>query len=388
MDATRSPAGRDLRREVGRAGGELAGPTLIVIGGIHGNEPSGLQAMARVFAHLEEHRIPMCGMLVGLTGNLRALASGERFLREDLNRMWSRERLARRGTDEAPDPGNDAEAAEQHELLAALHAALAAATGPAYVLDLHTASSRTVPFFILGDTLSNREFARRFPAPIVLGLEEHIRGTVNEYLTSLGHVAIAMEAGQHADAASVDNHEATIWLALASVGCVERAVVPAYDEHVARLARARETLPPVLEIFHRHRISDADGFRMDPGYSNFDRVKRGQRLAVDRRGEVKSPADGLVFFPLYQKRGEDGFFLVRPVNPAWLALSAWLRGVGAPDFVAHLPGVRVHPERKDTLVVNVRIARFFAEGIFRLLGYRVTAPRMGTMIAQRRRERR
>jgi hypothetical protein len=126
---------------------------------------------------------------------------------------------------------------------------------------------------------------------------------------------------------------------------------------------------------------------MDPGYSNFARVTRGQRLAVDRRGEVRSPANGLLFLPLYQKRGEDGFFLVRPVNAVWLALSAWLRRMGAPDFVAHLPGVRVHPERKDTLVVNVRIARFFAEGVFRLLGYRVSAPRMGTMIAQRRRER-
>lgn len=385
IDSPRNLPRRGLHREVGRAGGDVAGPTLIVIGGVHGNEPSGLDAMARVFAHVEEHRVPIRGTFVGLAGNLGALEAGERFLREDLNRLWSRERLARVRLAAAEGSDGGAEAREQRELLAALHEALASADGPAYIIDLHTASSRTVPFFILGDTLSNREFARRFPAPIVLGLEEHIRGTVNEYLTSLGHVAIAMEAGQHTDPAAIDHHEDAIWLALAIVGCVDAALVPAYEQHVARLSRARESLPPVLEIFYRHRISEADGYRMDEGYSNFDRVKRGQRLAVDRTGDVRSPADGLVFFPLYQKRGDDGFFLVRPVNPWWLALSAWLRRVGAPELVAHLPGVRVHPERKDTLVVNLRIARFFAGSIFRLLGYRVSAPRLGTMMVERRR---
>jgi succinylglutamate desuccinylase len=383
---TRSVSRRAIRREIGRAGGDVDGPMLIVVGGIHGNEPSGLDAMARVFAHLEEHRVALRGALVGLAGNLAALAAGERFLHEDLNRAWSPERVARLRS-AAGDGSSGPEAVEQRELLAALHAALERARGPAYVLDLHTTSARTAPFFILGDTLSNREFARRFPAPIVLGLEEHIRGTLNEYVTSLGHVAVAMEGGQHEDAASVDHHEAAVWLALEVVGCVERAAVPAYAEHAARLQRAR-TLPPVAEIFYRHRIHEADGFRMDEGWENFDRVARGRRLASDRTGEVRSPADGLLFLPLYQKRGDDGFFLVRAVNPSRLALSAWLRRAGVGKLAAHLPGVRAHPDRKDTLVVDLRIARFFARGIFRLLGYRVSAPHLGKMIVRRRPERR
>ncbi|MFN8180066.1 MAG: succinylglutamate desuccinylase/aspartoacylase family protein [bacterium] len=380
---------RVLRREIGRAGGDPTGPTLIVVAGIHGNEPAGLDASARVFAHLEEHRVRLHGRFVALAGNLGALAAGERFLREDLNRMWTADRVAR--VRNASDDGSDGalqgpEAAEQRSLLDALQEILASARGPVYVIDLHTSSSQSAPFYVLGDTLRNREFARRFPATTVLGLEEHIRGTLNEYLTSLGHVAVAIEGGQHADPAAVDHHEAALWLALASIGCLDAAAVPGYAQQVARLTRPPGTMPGVVEIFHRHPISEADEFRMDAGWVNFSPVRKGQRLAVDRKGEVRSPADGFLFLPLYQKRGEDGFFLARGLNPLWLATSSWLRRVGAPSWATLLPGVTLHPERRDTLVVNLSIARFFARGLFHLLGYRVSTRRLGKMLVQRRQE--
>jgi succinylglutamate desuccinylase len=388
-ERTTSLPRRGQRREIGRAAGDATGPTLIVVAGIHGNEPAGLDAAGRVFAHLEEHHVRLRGLFVGLAGNLGALAAGERFLGEDLNRLWTTDRVAR--VRNASDDGSDGalqgpEAAEQRALLAALHEILAPARGPVYVIDLHTSSSQSVPFYILGDTLRNREFARRFPATTVLGLEEHIRGTLNEYLTSLGHVAVAIEGGQHADPAAVDHHEAAVWLALASVGCLDVADVPGYEQHVARLSRPRGSMPAVVEIFHRHPITDADAFRMDAGYANFSPVRRGQRLAVDRKGEVRSPANGFLFLPLYQKRGEDGFFLARRLNPLWLATSSWLRRVGAPRWATLLPGVSMHPDRQDTLVVNLSIARFFARGVFHLLGYRVSARRLGKMLVQRRRE--
>ncbi len=381
-----SLTGRILRREIGRAGNATAGPTLVVVAGVHGNEPSGLIALERVFAHLEEHRLNVRGQLVGLAGNLGALARGERFLEQDMNRLWSGERmdaLARPPATNAVGP----EATEQRALMAALQEIFATAPEGAHLVDLHTSSSRSVPFFILGDTLRNREFARRFPAPVVLGFEEHIRGTLMEWVTSLGHVAIAIEGGQHDDPASIDHHEAAIWLALVHLECLREDEVPRFQEHVARLRRAREGMPGVVEIFHRHAIVPADDFRMDPGFANFAKVARGQRLGEDRRGVVKSPADGLVFLPLYQKRGDDGFFLARAVNPIWLYVSAFLRGIGAPKIVRFLPGVTIHSTRKDTLHVDLRVARFYADQVFHLLGYRVAKRVDRRMVVERRRER-
>jgi succinylglutamate desuccinylase len=68
-----------------------------------------------------------------------------------------------------------------------------------------------------------------------------------------------------------------------------------------------------LELFYRHAVLPEDNFQMLPGFKNFDPVKQGQQLGVDKSGPVYSPDDGRVFLPLYQPEGEDGFFLVRDI---------------------------------------------------------------------------
>ena len=52
---------------------------------------------------------------------------------------------------------------------------------------------------------------------------------------------------------------------------------------------------------------------MKEGFKNFDRIEKGQLLATDRHGNILSPTDGLILMPLYQKQGENGFFIVREV---------------------------------------------------------------------------
>ena len=51
----------------------------------------------------------------------------------------------------------------------------------------------------------------------------------------------------------------------------------------ARLRAARGAVPWILEVRYRHGIRGEDGFRMHPGYSNFQPVSRDEHLADDRR---------------------------------------------------------------------------------------------------------
>ena len=74
--------------------------------------------------------------------------------------------------------------------------------------------------------------------------------------------------------------------------------------------------------------------------------------------------------PLYQKLGEDGFFIARRVAPFWLRVSAFLRSMNAERLVRVLPGVRRDPEDEERLAVDTKLARFFPLQIFHLLGYR------------------
>lgn len=142
--------------------------------------------------------------------------------------------------------------------------------------------------------------------------------------------------------------------------------------HFRDLLYARGSgLHGLFEVFFRHPIRSEDqGFKMNPGFSNFDKVEHLEPLAVDHEGEISSPGTGNIFMPLYQNQGEDGFFLVRRI-PKWaLLVSRWLRGIRFDSMLTLLPGVSRSTDYPEAIRVNKKIARFFSRQLFHLLGYR------------------
>ena len=358
---------RVYNRVIGRAGGDHPGPTLILIGSIHGNEPAGAQALTMVFSTLNGGEDELRGEAIGLIGNLRALASNVRYLDVDLNRHWSPERISEikaGGRSCREDP-------ELAELLHEIETAIARARGPVYVLDLHTTSGASSPFSTVEDTLRNRALALELPIPLIVGLEEHVEGTLLHYLGSLGIPAVGVESGQHQDIASVDSAEACAWITLSVTGILPQNVRAAEVTNArAALRRATHDLPGALEVRHRQPAEAGTGFQMNPGYRSFQQVRRGEVLARNTGGSITAREAGRLLMPLYQAMGDDGFFLMREFSPFWLTVSSVLRRMRV-DTVAHwLPGVRRDPLRADALMVNKRIARWFALELFHLLGYR------------------
>jgi succinylglutamate desuccinylase len=378
-------APRGERRVLGRVSG-TPGPTMVVLAGIHGNEPAGVSAAQRVLARLVADRPPLAGSVVFLAGNLVALERRMRFVDVDLNRQWTPERVASALGAGGRPGGEPVEIVEQRELLATLSGILREARGEVhYFVDLHTSSADGPPFLTVGDTLRNRRFARQIPLPLILGLEEQVDGALLEYLNNLGVITLGVEAGRSEDPASVDHHESVLWLAICAAGMLDRRAVPDAARHRARLERASRGTPRVIEVRHRHAITPADGFRMEPGMRNFDRVERGQLLARDGVGPIHAHEAGLVLLPLYQGQGEDGFFLSREVRGSWLRVSALLRRLRLPALMSLLPGVRRHPCEADVLVVDTRVARFYPIEIFHLFGFRKLRAEGQELVVSRRR---
>ncbi len=355
-----------LPRVLGDAGSPEAGPTLLVVAGIHGNEPGGVLALQRLFARLAGDRCTPRGRVVGLAGNLAALAAGKRHLVEDLNRAWRPERLARV---RVAGDGLAAEEAELAALDAAIRRVVSEAGGPVFALDLHSTSGPGPAFAVLHDALRNRRFARSLPVPAVLGLEEELSGTLTDHLTESGISALSVETGQHNDPGSAERAAAAVWLAMDVAGVLPECFAGELEAARARLATAGD-LPPIVEVRYRHAIPESDGFRMDPGFASFQPVRAGQPLAQEHGVPVRAPFSGYLLMPLYQAQGNDGFFLTRPVRPAWLALSAALRPLGLERFLHWLPGVSRLADRPGAFSVDRRVARWGARQLFHLLGFR------------------
>ncbi|MBX3297902.1 MAG: succinylglutamate desuccinylase/aspartoacylase family protein [Acidobacteria bacterium] len=364
---------------IGAFVGDPAGPTLIVVGSVHGNEPAGLIAIKWVAEQMPGIEKHLKGRLFLIAGNSRALGDRVRFIDQDLNRAWTADEFSAR-----PRSDPSSEHLELTELVQIFDSILIKSSDEVFILDLHSTSASGVPFATVGDTLRNRDFAMRFPVTVLLGIEEQLDGTMLEHFNELGAVTLGFEGGSHGSPDTVNNHESMIWAALAHAGLLDPVHIPDADRHFARLGEIA-TGPRIVEVRYRHAISATDGFEMDPGYNNFDEVTKGERVGVDKNGAVHAPETGLMLMPLYQRLGTDGFFIGRKVAPFWLWLSAILRKIGVQRMVHWLPGVTQTPGDPERLIVNTRVARLFPLQIFHLLGYRRRRWDGDKLIVRRRR---
>ncbi len=354
-------------RIIGRITSEKPGPTMVFFGGIHGNEHAGVLALEEVFSKFNNgERSLDCGSVIAIRGNLPALTRKQRFLKHDLNRLWGRNRLSQ--ILEKPRNQHSPEEKELVVLYRGVHQLLEQYSPPFYFIDLHTTSSRSLPFITINDSIINRKFSELFPVPVILGIEEYLEGPLLSYINELGYLALGFESGQHDDPRAISNAEDFIWLALSYSGAVSRT--PEREDHFERLKDAAFGDHHFYEIFYRHELPEDHSFKMEEGFWSFQSLPKGTLLAMEKGVPVEMEKKGILFMPLYQKQGEEGFFLIRK-TPRWaLKLSGRLRKWNIHKALSWLPGVGWADAEKDRLVVNLHVTRFLSKPFFHLLGYR------------------
>jgi len=359
------------------------GPVVVLFVGIHGNEPAGTKAVDQIAAKLKSDSRELTGAVYAISGNIQALDLGVRFVDTDLNRLWEvfqsgKEKVNLNGARSSVEFRESLEIKETLEGILKKHAKRAT---DFVFADLHTTSSQSCAFILLNDTLSNREIARKFPVPQILGIEENIHGTLLSYINNMGYKAIGFEAGAHEDELSIARSEAFLWLLLHNSGVLvlSESEKTEFEDSI----QAHNDVPDTYyEVLYHKRVDDPVEFHMITGFQNFDLIDEGAPLAYEYGKLIKAPQSGRIFMPLYQKEGHDGFLIVREVSPVWLELSATLRNSSIHNILRYLPGVSVNDER--SYIVDLRIARFLVKDIFHLLGYRVSQIDAETLICYER----
>ena len=346
--------------------GKPGSPTVVILGGIHGNEKAGIHALNKVIQKIDKENIKFNGNFYAISGNLNALQHNIRFEKEDLNRIWTDDHLAHINTS---DNGFNADVNEQIALYEIIKNVLSKEPGPFYFIDLHTTSAKTSPFITISDSLNNRKYTNNFDVPIVLGIEEYLDGPLLTFINEYGHIALGFEGGQHDDSDSVINCEAFIWLALEASGCVKKDQIKGFRSY-KRVLSESEFNREFYEIDYRYLINADENFTMNKGFTNFDRVRKDELLAFSDAHEVNAPMNGLIFMPLYQKQGDDGFFIITKISNFWLKLSTIVRKLHLHHLLRILPGIKIDRTHAYTLIVNPRTAKFLTTEIFHLFGYR------------------
>ncbi|GAA4891925.1 hypothetical protein GCM10023311_15430 [Flaviramulus aquimarinus] len=353
-----------INRMLGKIEGVSSGPTVVFFGGIHGNETSGVFALTDVLKGINPAYVK--GTIYGISGNLKALKKHQRYIKEDLNRLWSKAHI------QAIKSKTDLNADEEEllELLDILNTILETNQPPFYFIDLHTTSSKTRPFITINDALINRKFSKQFPVPIVLGIEEYLNGPLLSYINQLGYVSLGFESGQHDDLNAITNSIAFVYLTLVYSGVLNEEAVIHFSRYHELLKQQANNTFDVFEVVHVHSIQKNETFKMLNGFESFEPIKKGTHLAISDADQITSPCKGNIFMPLYQKRGAEGFFIIKPIKPFFLKLSRVLRRIKTDRFLAVLPGISWINKNEGVLQVNLTVAKFFAKAFFHLLGYR------------------
>ncbi len=309
-----------MERIIGRYRGKKKGALVIAIGGIHGNELAGVKAIETLLAMLEQETIKKTdflfqGTFVGLRGNLAALAQNMRFIEKDLNRQWTNENIERILA--TATHHLKAEDAEVFDLLATIKKIIRE-EDPSEILliDLHTTSAEGGIFILVNDDKKSLHIAKEIQAPVIQGLLNGISGTTLHYFNhqNLGipTAAICFEAGSHFDLLSVTRSIAALVNALKAVDCIDEKDIETH--HSAILKQYSKELPALSTLLYCHKITSEDNFEMKLGYQNFQHIKKGEMIATDKNGDIQAPYDCQILMPLYQKQGNDGFFLIKATD--------------------------------------------------------------------------
>lgn len=301
-----------MNRIIGKIKGKQNGPLVLLIGGIHGNEQESLEALDRVFQRIAEDAMSVYGEIVAVRGNQRALAKGERYLNYDLNRSFTVSHL-----DYLRSERSHLNGAEDYEALELVRLIddFSKQNNPTKILvDLHTTSAARGNFVIVPEYYASHSLVESLKLPVIINLESFLKGTLSMHACGEGFLGMAFEGGQIGSREAVDLHEAGIWILLHESGAVKGVSTSFIQDCHETLGQLAHNLPRKVKVNSMHMVHEGSEFRMKPGYFNFKPVNRGEPLAQDKNGEIVAPHDGMIFMPLYQKQGNDGFFIIEELT--------------------------------------------------------------------------
>ncbi len=257
-----------------RVEAKKSGPHLLVLGGVHGNELTGIQAVRwlRKRFGARGERLTSGTLTVGF-GNPEAIRRNTRGSapHQDLNRCFTKEKIA------APVTYEEKRAAVLARYM----------DGADILVDLHAVNTPSKPFVIATAEDANRlALGAAFPCDtFVVAPDEVIAGSTDGWIGQCGGYGIGYESGYMKDLARMGEVKDGLDRILHLLGLLSKQKTEARQRKIVRMTEAI-VLKGERFVFANNR-----------GKMSFEPFRKDDLIGMMDGKRIKAPHDGLLLFP-------------------------------------------------------------------------------------------
>ena len=263
------------------------GPCLLIIGGIHGDEPCGINAIQAIVQDPEAYR-PTHGKMMLMYGNPQAIKKGVRYIDENLNRIFMKSK------ENLPDKLLCLEKQRMQQLKLYMDKA-------DILLDIHASyTQKSKPFVICEPNAM--QLVPFLPCDIVcFGFDSIQPGGTDWYMNSIGKIGICVECGYLGAQSST---------AVAMNAC--KSILGALEMSVNRGTRRKQEWYQATQQY----CARTDNFQLVRAYADFENIPKGTPFAKDG-DQTLYATEGmyLLFARNTQEKGQEAFLSLVRITP-------------------------------------------------------------------------
>ena len=289
----------EIGTSIWSTGGNTLGKRIVVLGGVHGNERTGIEVVRKLKDMFDQEELSLLsGQVILALGNLKAIEANERgsSAKDDLNRSFPPNLFER-------EPLKTYEDHRARELAPHMETA-------DIVIDLHATNKPSEPFLACLDSDGHREAYKWFTCNKVLADPDYVLGgspvTSDEFTEAHGGIGICYETGLSSDVERVDEVIEDILGLL-----VDQAVIDGEQT-------CTPTEKDVYEITGAIKL-DERGFTYMNGFGkgSWQEFQKGDVIGNHGDQELVAETDGVIVFPKLEKHwviGRPVGYLAKRVN--------------------------------------------------------------------------
>lgn len=259
------------------------GPTVVILGGVHGNETCGVQALKYL-----QNVVIEKGTLILIYGNPRAIEQNVRYVEQNLNRMFCNEEKLNSTLK------SSYEYRRSREILPYLAVA-------DYSLDLHASFTPNSEPFIICEANAAHVVQYLPQDRVCYGFTTLEPGGTDGYMNEQGKVGVCIECGYLGDSRSTQSAIQSAQLFLRALGMITSSTLT---------INKNQCYVEAYELYY----TKTDSFKLAKPFQDFERIKAGDIIGYDDAKVVSSKINQMILFARNGLvKGSEAFLLVKNI---------------------------------------------------------------------------